>query len=688
MPEVELQAPEIDDIDETADPYKRRVALLVVAITLFGAIVGYLQTVESNREDRAARDAEREAIVGLGRQVGFSSEFQSEFTVFTDAELLARQQAVASSRQRLAPTPEEGEEFAFEASRFAAVRASLTGLTALLGGGEGRQVETAATLQADLQVEADRARLRQAANAELVNDHGGKADAYVAVLTVLAVSLFLIGLSLTVVGRGRRLLLIPGLGLAAWCVLWVGLIANRGVAETPPEAIDAVAEGNRLMARSQFDDAIDAFSEAIEHREDYAVAFGRRADAHFAAGSPQGEVGFVSVTTDEALQAAIDDGERAVDLGSGDDIDAVSSLGFHYFLDGQYDDAARLTNQALDINDNLAFLWLNLGLVELAQGDDDQATEYYDIGMGLIRDEPQAFVRDQLYAAGRVDLELLTELEPERSEVASEFQARLTKSQMELALGAPAERPDGADVEILGFGTDGAFVQADYEATDVPGDTPIAFVWFRRSDPTLPFIEPPAMVEISTLDAELDAGFDGTTFASMGDCLVPAEYRLDVYVGDERVTSDRFTVEETTLGPMVVLNDAPAGVSLCHPADWSRIDSEDPNQVLVGPEDQHSLIILQTFGTPADFGMEGDELLDLVIGAGAQGSTVIRGPEAARVAGGDGRLAVVEGPDGPIALAAVQVSDRAIGAVILGSNDAGEVDAMIAEVLPTVRFQL
>src|SRR5436189_177716 len=49
----------------------------------------------------------------------------------------------------------------------------------------------------------DQARLRQTIGAELANDHGGKADSYVAVLTVLAVSLFLLGLSLTVEGRNK-----------------------------------------------------------------------------------------------------------------------------------------------------------------------------------------------------------------------------------------------------------------------------------------------------------------------------------------------------------------------------------------------------------------------------------------------------------------------------------------------------
>ena len=66
MAEVEL--PEIE-IDDDNDPFKRRIALLVVAITLFGTIVAVMENRAGNKEEVAARDAQRLAISGLGTRV-------------------------------------------------------------------------------------------------------------------------------------------------------------------------------------------------------------------------------------------------------------------------------------------------------------------------------------------------------------------------------------------------------------------------------------------------------------------------------------------------------------------------------------------------------------------------------------------------------------------------------------------
>ena len=69
MGDVELEAPELD-VDEEAGRFRRLVALGVVLITLFGATVSYAQAVESNDEDIAARDAQRDAIEGLALDHG------------------------------------------------------------------------------------------------------------------------------------------------------------------------------------------------------------------------------------------------------------------------------------------------------------------------------------------------------------------------------------------------------------------------------------------------------------------------------------------------------------------------------------------------------------------------------------------------------------------------------------------
>ena len=57
------------------------VALVVVLITLFGAVVAYLQAVESNDEDVAARDAQRDAVDGLGAQVDASAALAADLRI-------------------------------------------------------------------------------------------------------------------------------------------------------------------------------------------------------------------------------------------------------------------------------------------------------------------------------------------------------------------------------------------------------------------------------------------------------------------------------------------------------------------------------------------------------------------------------------------------------------------------------
>ena len=97
MPEIE--APDIE-LDEDAPRFRRRLALVVVLITLFGAAVAYLHEQNSNLEDNAAREAQIQAIKGFGQQVDSSTEFQFDYRLFVQQQLLQRRQLVAQSRQR------------------------------------------------------------------------------------------------------------------------------------------------------------------------------------------------------------------------------------------------------------------------------------------------------------------------------------------------------------------------------------------------------------------------------------------------------------------------------------------------------------------------------------------------------------------------------------------------------------
>lgn len=623
MPDVELQAPEIDDVDERATPFKRMIALLVVTITLFGSVVAYLQTVDSNKEDRAAREAQRFSVTGLGAQVDASAAFQRAYSVYTQAELLDRQRVIAAGRQRQSGGSERSELYALDAQRAAAVKAALEATSPLVGDSEFSDENDPAfpnRFTAEVNVGPDEAGLRQQAQAELANDHGSKADTFVAILTTLAVALFLLGLSLTVEGRSRRLLVIPGVGIAIVCVLWTIVTVARDVPRTPERAIRAVAEGNKLVAQGDPEGAIEAFTRAIEERGDYAVAFGLRAEAEFLAGSAQTATDrFVSITDPENLARAIDDSEKAIELGAGDDVQTVGGLGFYHFLAGDFAAAARLTDDALDLNERLPVLWFNAGVIEVARGDEDTAEEYYDVGLELLADEPDQFVRAGVLSGARVDLGIAREVADDVDDLAAAMEAKLVAAEVEQRLPDAGPPATGASMEDAVIEQNGIFLNFSATAEGLEEGDPVAAIWYFRQNDDQPFNQPANMNQFLAFSDD-GTGLLGFT-STNGLCIVPGEYRVEVFSGEELLATATTEVAPGTLGEQVDDRSEVLSVELCRPSDWTAQEDLDAGTFSMGNPDGDIAVSVGVFSVGAEILASGgaDELLRTTI-AGAAGS--------------------------------------------------------------------
>ncbi len=212
MPDIE--APELE-LDDDAPTFRRRLALVVVLITLFGATIAYLHESNGNLEDNAAREAQIASIKAFGRQVDSSTEFRFDYRVFVQSQLLERRHVVASSRQRTTLDSGQAQVYGDDSNRWGELTATIGSDTKVHD-----ETKSASGVQSSLDTAPDKARLEQKVFANKANDYGNKADSYVALLTVLAVALFLIGLSLTVSGRGRYYLAVPGVAVAIVCVAW------------------------------------------------------------------------------------------------------------------------------------------------------------------------------------------------------------------------------------------------------------------------------------------------------------------------------------------------------------------------------------------------------------------------------------------------------------------------------------
>ncbi|MDQ1423865.1 MAG: hypothetical protein QOD72_1363, partial [Acidimicrobiaceae bacterium] len=334
MPEIE--APEIE-VDDDAPLFRRRLALVVVTITLFGSLIAYLHEQNSNLEDNAARDAQIASVKGFGQQVGASTEFRLDYRVFVQRQLLERRHLVAAARERSTLDGSLASVYASDSERWVKLRDAI---------GQGTKVQDdqgAQTLDSQLQTTPDKARLSQKVFANKANDYGNKADSYVALLTVLAVGLFLIGLSLTVSNRGRNLLAIPGVVIALVCVAWGVLITTAGITEVSSKAIDLTAQGQELQSSGDAAGAVAKYRDAIKDSPQFGAAYARLADAEFQAGgtTPAGNQ-FQSVSDPAATKRAIDAGEKAISLGEGN-ASLLSDIGFFHFTVGQFDRAEELS---------------------------------------------------------------------------------------------------------------------------------------------------------------------------------------------------------------------------------------------------------------------------------------------------------------------------------------------------------
>src|SRR2546426_7871393 len=109
---VELDLPEVEELETS---FKRRVALLVVFITLFGAVVAFLESQSGTRENIANRDAQRAAITGLGLQVSTEAETTFAFGVYSEAQQYDRRRIIAKSRSRFLVGRPEEQAYAAEA---------------------------------------------------------------------------------------------------------------------------------------------------------------------------------------------------------------------------------------------------------------------------------------------------------------------------------------------------------------------------------------------------------------------------------------------------------------------------------------------------------------------------------------------------------------------------------------------
>lgn len=344
----------------SGEPFERFVALLIALMTIIAAIAGYLESDAGARSDAAMRNAQQFALQAMG--VRSRGEVQAGFA-WTDGFRLWVQM------DGLAKVAEEAGNLAL-AKQYTAVRDELVNLTPLLTepyfNPETDDFPNINAYEANSYLIEATALSEHFANSAAVGDAwDGKASAYVTHLTLLTVSLFLFGLSTTIMGRMSWLFVAIGSAIGLIALIWMVFVVLEPVPLLPDAAIEAYAAGVGLAFQEDHGGALRVFDEALLLAPDYANAYYERAKSHFAEGD---------------LAAAAADYELARVHGR-DDVNVPWNLGWTYYLSGAYEEAVAQTEQAVALAPDQAALHFNLGLVLLASGDLPAAERAYQTGM-------------------------------------------------------------------------------------------------------------------------------------------------------------------------------------------------------------------------------------------------------------------------------------------------------------------
>jgi tetratricopeptide (TPR) repeat protein len=600
----DLSGPDLDDLDEDAPTFKRRIAVAVVLVTFFGAVIAYFHAVESNKEDVAARAAEIDAIQGMGAQVDASSQFVGEMRIASSAAVERQRQAIAAALVAgLSDDPNDPNAAAVQ--RLADQVAAYAALTEI----DVNEQETFNDTRAGLFEAPDEARLRQTVNADRANAHGDKADSYVAVITVLAVALFLFGLSLTVGGRGRYVLAAPGVALALGCVAFAAVIFLRGTVDVSDRAVSLTAQGGRLHDAGDLEAAIDSYDEAIEDSPEFAAAFARRAASEFDAGSEQqGQTVFRSITSPEALERALADIDRALELGGDADLLTITAAGFFSFLDGDFERSVDLTTQAVEQNDGLAQIWFNLGVAQLGAGQDDEAEDSYREGLRTLDDVADPGTRSAILAGARTDLSILRDIADDLDDVEDDIEAveadladfevaefECVLQEGEPPVACPEIDADGVTLGEATFGRSGPFTEVVFETDGLDPGQQVGVAWYFRTDDSAPFEQAGLPFEGGVVLA--DGRVFSSTLPSLDvQCPVAGEYLVRLYGGGELLGEATGTVDPTLFGSdFEFVRDPVEGFNMCSPAGFTveraDVSQSDAFTSFLDPDQQFSIAV-------------------------------------------------------------------------------------------------
>ena len=338
------------------DNFKSMLAIIMAVVTLIGTGIAFLQGDAGARDDRANRDTKRYSIEALGGQI--SGDARTNYDYGTAYQAVEELEILALAAENRA------DEAA--ANRYRAVREDMISLSPLLKEPyyNGTDTLNISKYESDMYlVEITALRERFAAASVVKDAWDGKSNTYVVHLTLLAVALFLFGMALAIaIPATRWLFTISGVVISGVATVWAVVTFLQPVYDLRLQqgAIEAYAKGVGLEYQELHQEAIDAFTEAINAAPDYANALAERAGSYSALGK-------YAEATNDYLSARKAGNESTYVAGN---------LALMYYYQGRFDDAIAMNQTALESTPDELWVRFDNGLALLSNGQIDACLLY------------------------------------------------------------------------------------------------------------------------------------------------------------------------------------------------------------------------------------------------------------------------------------------------------------------------
>jgi tetratricopeptide (TPR) repeat protein len=605
---------------EKRDPFKNGVIVMLTLVSVFAALVTFLQNYASLSSSDLAQRSSFNAVNATGLF------FRSGLTTAQGTDVLQRyedyiQRSVRADTKaralRMGGQAELAAEYDLDADRWRQAAAQAEASDPLLA----EFGQDLALYNEELSRDAYREEEREHTLLEQARAWSGKANAYVAVLSTLSVSLFLAGLSLTLGSRLRYFLALSALGLTLACGVWVLVILFSPVPSVPDEAIERFVEGRiqYTLASSRGEDATEALAE-FDAALELAPAYGR---AQFYRSLTNTDSSLIDKHLD--TQQAIDDALRAIELGN-ESSPVFGNLGWLYYLNGQYRSALDNTLQALGMSSDDCYLAFNHGLILLALGQPREAESAYTVAIDCAQRQSSDAVFNSYMDIGVTDLTELAAARPDLGDTLNPATDRLKEALAQVRLyGALSSVEVTAEFGPVSFG---GSVDSDDIVQDLATEYPQSATIFYAQLSFENMVPESRWMTRWVLDGEeyLSRVYDnwiygesGTTWISLYNFggLTSGTYTLDVFVDGQLVTSGQAVVLPGNLPPMTYYSSTGVGVTISYPRTWNVTDLADNEVSVVAARNPNSADFLGVTAWVSGTGTDEDvfQLFDLYLDA-------------------------------------------------------------------------